>query len=89
MYMQYRSIAREPSQIISWNADGLITHDGKEVFVKKIQQVANFVNSVNIDLLLIQESHMVKSDIPFVEAELKTNGFLETNWMFYWSTNSY
>jgi len=86
MSTQYlRSTTREPQLIISWNADGLIAHDGKSVFTSKIRNVARFVNYHLVDLLLIQETHMIPSDIPFVEAKLIDNGFHDCT--FYWSTN--
>jgi len=80
-----RSTTTEPKLIISWNADGLISHDGKRVFISKIRQAAFFVYVHAVDLLLIQETHMIPSDIPLVEAQLKNNGFSEHT--FYWSTN--
>jgi len=80
-----RSTPREPRLIISWNADGLIAHDGNPVFISKIRKVARFVNVHDVDLLLIQETHMIPSDIPFVEAQLRTYGFHD--YTFYWSTN--
>jgi len=80
-----RSTTTEPQLIISWNADGLITHDGKRVCTSKIREVALFVNVHAVDLLLIQETHMIPPDIPFVEAQLRDNGFHE--YIFYWSTN--